>query len=58
MGRPSSGKTETIILRCTRELVALVDLCAAREGDAPNRSEMARRLIETEANRRAREVKA
>ena len=39
-------KAGTLILRCSRELVANIDLEVARDPKNPTRSEMARRLIE------------
>lgn len=52
MPRPKSDKTDILNLRCSRELLAALDLCAAREGEEVTRSEMARRLLQEAVERR------
>lgn len=45
-GRPSKGAGEVSAIRLSEELRAAVDMWAAKQDDAPSRSEAIRRLVE------------
>lgn len=45
-GRPATGKDPMLNLRAPRPLIEQIDAWAAKQEDAPSRSEAIRRLIE------------
>jgi hypothetical protein len=44
-GRPATGKDPVRTMRLSDEFIATVDAWAARQADAPSRSEAIRRLV-------------
>jgi hypothetical protein len=45
-GRPATGKDPVRTMRLSDEFIIIIDAWAARQDDAPTRSEAIRRLVE------------